>query len=309
MDKFTEMEETSASSDCSTMTEDVLRRSIERSQDYLLSRQHEKGYWIDELEANVTISAELIFFMHFTDRLDAERQQKIVNYLFHMQREDGSWPLFHGGLCDINSTVESYMALKIAGVPADREEMVRARNAIRKNGGIKKTRVFTKIFLAMFGQISWDVCPAIPMEIILLPNSFYFNIYEISSWSRGTLVPLSLVRSIEPVHLLPAGRDIQELFTENDRDLNFIPSGLPFTSWQNTFIYLDRILKLAGKFSWKPFRKMAMREVEKWTLKHQEEEGDWAGIQPAMLNSLLALHFLGYSKEHPACVKGMEAVD
>ena len=309
MDKFKEMEETSASSDDSAMTEDLLRRSIERSQDYLLSRQHENGYWVDELEANVTISAELIFFMHFTDRLDIERQQKIINYLFYMQREDGSWPLFQGGLCDINSTVESYMALKIAGVPADREEMVRARNAIRKNGGIKKTRVFTKIFLAMFGQISWDVCPAIPMEIILLPDSFYFNIYEISSWSRGTLVPLSLVRSIEPVHLLPAGRDVQELFTENDRDLNFIPSGLPFTSWKNTFIYLDRMLKLAGKFPWKPFRKMAMREVEKWTIKHQEEEGDWAGIQPAMLNSLLALHFLGYSKEHPACVKGMEAVD
>ena len=98
MDKFTEMEETSASSDGSTMTEEVLCRSIKRSQDYLLSRQHEKGYWVDELEANVTISAELIFFMHFTDRLDAKRQQKIVNYLFHMQRKDGSWPLFYGGL-------------------------------------------------------------------------------------------------------------------------------------------------------------------------------------------------------------------
>ena len=111
MDKFMEMEEPSASSDDSTMTEDLLRRSIEKSQDYLLSRQHEKGYWVDELEANVTISAELIFFMHFSDRLDIEKLQKIINYLFYMQREDGSWPLFHGGLCDINSTVESYMAL------------------------------------------------------------------------------------------------------------------------------------------------------------------------------------------------------
>ena len=309
MEKVTEMEGSTVSPDGMPINEDMLHRSIERSRNYLLSRQNEKGYWVDELEANVTISAEVIFFMHFTDRLDSERQQKIVNYLLYMQREDGSWPLFHGGLCDINSTVESYMALKMAGMPADREEMVRARNAIRKNGGIKKTRVFTKIFLAMFGQVSWDVCPAIPAEIILLPNGFFFNIYEISSWSRGTVVPLSVVRSLEPVHSLPAGRDVQELFTENDNDLDFKPSGLPFTSWRDTFIYLDRIIKFIGKFPWKPYRKTALRAVEKWTLEHQEEEGDWAGIQPAMLNSLLALHLMGYSKDHPACVKGMEAVD
>jgi len=309
MDQASSKEESSSANNAASFNAVELCRSIERSRDYLLSRQHEQGYWVDELEANVTISAELIFFMHFTDRLDIEKQQKIVNYLLYMQRKDGSWPLFHGGLCDINSSVESYMALKLAGVPADHEAMVRARNTIRKNGGIKKTRVFTKIFLAMFGQIPWEVCPAIPMEIILLPNNFYFNIYEISSWSRGTVVPLSLVRSLEPVHSLPPGRDVQELFKENDCDLDFKPSGLPFTSWSNTFIYLDRIIKLISKFPWKPFRKIAMRKIEKWILDHQEEEGDWAGIQPAMLNSLLALHFLGYSKKTPACVKGMEAVD
>ncbi len=307
--KITEIDGSATESAVQAMDEEGLDRAIERSRSYLLSQQHEEGYWVDELEANVTISAELIFFMHFTDRLDEDRQQKIVNYLLHMQREDGSWPLFHGGLCDINSTVESYMALKMAGLPADREEMLRARNAIMKNGGIKKTRVFTKMFLAMFGQLSWDVCPAVPMEIILFPNWFYFNIYEISSWSRGTVVPLSVVRSNKPVHDLPPGRSVQELFTENDRDLDFKPDGLPFTSWRNTFMYLDRLIKFVGKFPWKPFRKMAMRKVEKWVLGHQEEEGDWAGIQPAMFNSLLGLHLLGYSKDHPACVKGMEAVD
>ncbi|MEC7640956.1 MAG: squalene--hopene cyclase [Nitrospinota bacterium] len=310
MKKVMEMAETSAALGApASFSEEDLGCSIKRSQDYLLSCQYDDGYWVDELESNVTITAELIFFMHFTDRLDPDRQQKIVNYLLHMQREDGSWPLFHGGLCDINSTVESYMALKMAGVPADRQEMIRARNAIRKNGGIKKTRVFTKIFLAMFGQVTWDVCPAIPMEIVLMPNRFYFNIYEISSWSRGTVVPLSIVRSLEPVHTLPEGRDVRELFSESDRDLDFTPAGFPFSSWRNTFICLDKIIKLAGKFPFKPFRKMAMREVEKWILEHQEDEGDWAGIQPAMFNSLLALHLMNYSKNHPACVKGMEAVD
>ena len=288
---------------------ETLNRAIERSREFLLSRQHKDGYWVDELEANVTISAELIFFMHFTDRLDLVKQDQIVKYLLDLQREDGSWALFYDGLCDINSTVEAYMALKMAGLPADRDEMVRARKAIFANGGIKKTRVFTKMFLAMFGQVSWDDCPAVPVEIILLPNSFYFNIYEISSWSRGTVVPLSVVRSFEPVHELAEGCGVPELFTENDQDLGFKPDGLPFTSWRNTFIYLDRAIRAVGKFPWKPFRKLALRKVEAWTLEHQEDEGDWGGIQPAMFNALLALHLLGYPKDHPVCVKGMEAVD
>ena len=289
--------------------EEALDQSIESSQDYLLSVQNGEGYWVDELEANVTISAEYIFFMHFTGRLDPVKQDKVVNYLLHKQREDGSWPLFYGGLCDINSTVESYMALKMAGLPADREEVVRARQAIFANGGIKKTRVFTKMFLAMFGQLSWDDCPAVPVEIILFPNWFPFNIYEISSWSRGTVVPLSVVRSFEPVHELPEGHDVQELFTEKDQDLGFKPNGLPFTNWRDTFIYLDRFIKFVGKFPFKPLRKKALGKVEEWTLRHQEDEGDFAGIQPAMFNALLALHLLGYPKDHPACVKGMEAVD
>ena len=289
--------------------EEALDQSIERSRNFLLSIQNGEGYWVDELEANVTISAEYIFFMHFTDRLDLVKQDKVVKYLLHQQREDGSWPLFYGGLCDINSTVESYMALKMAGLPAEQEEMVRARQAIFSNGGIKNTRVFTKMFLAMFGQVSWDDCPAVPAEIILLPNWFPFNIYEISSWSRGTVVPLSIVRSFKPVKELPKGRDVQELFTEKDLNLDFKPNGLPLTKWRNTFIYLDRFIKILGKFPWKPFRKKALNTAEKWILEHQEDQGDFAGIQPAMFNALLALHLLGYDKNHPACVKGMEAVD
>ena len=310
MAKFQDEESTDEPSQTGTdVRGEALDRSIERSLEFLLSRQDEEGYWVDELEANVTISAELIFFMHFTDWLDSVKQDQIVKYILHLQREDGSWPLFYGGLCDINSTVEAYMALKMAGLPADQEEMVRARQAIFANGGIKKTRVFTKMFLAMFGQVSWDDCPAVPVEIILFPHGFFFNIYEISSWSRGTVVPLSVVRSLEPVHELPAGRDVQELFTEKDGDLDFKPDGLPFTSWRNTFIYLDRFIKTIGKFPWKPLRKKALRKVEQWTLEHQEDQGDWGGIQPAMFNALLALHLLGYPKDHPACVKGMEAVD
>jgi len=286
-----------------------LEHGIENSRNYLLSRQDADGVWVDELESNTTITAELIFLMHMTGRVDAEKQGKLVNYLLGKQREDGSWTLYYGGPCDINSTVECYMALKMAGYSSDHPALVKAREAIFANGGIKATRVFTKIFLAMFGQISWDVPPAIPVEVVLFPDGFWFNIYEISSWSRGTVVPLSMVCAHKPVHKLEPGRDVQELFTENDRDLAFHPDGHLFSSWRNFFIHLDGFFKTIGKSSWKPLRRAAMKKAEAWVLSHQEDEGDFGGIQPAMLNSILALHFMGYPHDHPVIVKGMEAVD
>ena len=286
-----------------------LDSAIHKSHDFLLSQQTEEGYWIDELESNATISAELIFFMHLTKTVDLKKQKKIINYLLHKQREDGSWPLYFGGPCDINSTVESYMALKVAGIPADQPEMIRAREAIFKNGGIEGTRVFTKIFLAMFGQISWEVCPAVPVEIILFKNWFPFNIYEMSSWSRGTVVPLSIVVSHKPLCQLPNGHGVKELFTGGDHELGFEPDGSIFSSWRNFFIYLDKIIKFVGKSPWKPFRKKALKRAFRWVSEHQEAQGDFAGIQPAMLNSLLAYHYEGVPKDDPKWIKGWEAVE
>ena len=283
--------------------------AINKSRNFLLSRQTEEGYWVDELESNATITAELVFFMHFTETVDLEKQKKITNYLLHTQREDGSWPLYFGGPCDINSTVESYMALRLAGISKGRPEMIQAREAIFANGGIKATRVFTKVFLAMFGQISWNVCPSVPVEIILLKNWFPLNIYEMSSWSRGTVVPLSIVISHKPVCHLPEGNDFKELFTSGDSELGFESDGLVFSSWRNFFINLDKLIKFIGKSPWKPFRKIARKRALSWVIEHQEEQGDFSGIQPAMLNSLLAYHYEGISKNDPKWVKGLEAVE
>ena len=289
--------------------EDKLNSAVHQSQNFLLSRQTEKGYWVDELESNATITAELIFFMYFTETVDLEKQSKISNYLLRTQRKDGSWPLFFGGPCDINSTVESYMALKLAGISEDRPEMIRARKSIFENGGIKGTRVFTKIFLAMFGQLSWDVCPAVPVEIVLFKNWFALNIYEMSSWSRGTVVPLSIVISHKPVCSLPEGRGVKELFASGDKELGFESDGPIFASWRNFFIYLDKLIKFVGKSKWKPFRKRALKKALDWVIEHQEEQGDFGGIQPAMLNSLLAYHYEGISKDDPKWIKGCEAVE
>ena len=58
-----------------------LDEAICRSRDYLLSQQTEEGYWVDKLVSNVTITAELIFFMYFTGTVDQEKQEKLDQYL------------------------------------------------------------------------------------------------------------------------------------------------------------------------------------------------------------------------------------
>lgn len=286
----------------------ALDEAISRSSNYLFSIQDPEGFWVAELESNATITAEYIFFMHFMGIADPVRQQKCVQYLLKHQQKDGGWNLFYGAPSNISTTVEAYTALKMSGFSPDRPEMIKARECIFSLGGIRATRVFTKIFLAMLGQLSWDVVPVMPVEIILLPNSFYFNIYEMSSWSRGTVVPLTIVYAHQPVFKLEEVRGVRELFRETDRNLslNYSPEGL---SWHNFFIFVDRSLKLLGKSPWKPFRKFALKRAKKWTLKHQEPEGDFSGIQPAMFNSLLALKCLGYANDNPVIVKGLEAID
>ncbi|MFQ5443475.1 MAG: squalene--hopene cyclase [Nitrospinales bacterium] len=287
-----------------------LEEAIRKSSDYLLSQQDEEGFWVAELEANATVTAELVMIMRMMGVDDPAKRQKCANYLFHYQQEDGSWPMFYGAEGNVSVTVEAYMALKMAGIPADRPEMAKAREFIFSHGGIRSTRIFTKMFLALFGQIPWDDLPSMPVEINLLPNWFYFNIYELSSWSRSTIVPLTIVFSRRPVYKLDEAEGAQEIFMESDRDLAIkcMWDG-PWFTWHNFFILLDHGIKFLGKSPWKPFRKKAFKKAEDWIIEHQEPEGDWGGIQPPMVYSLLALKEQGYGSDHPAIVKGWESID
>ena len=286
-----------------------LTLAVERSRDHLLSRQYLEGYWVDELESNATMVAEYVFFLWFMGlHNDPAPREKSKNYLLKHQQADGGWSLYYGGPSDISVTVEAYIALKMTGLPMDAPEMVQARQCIEAKGGVRSARVFTKIFLAMMGQTSWEFVPAMPVEVILLPNWFYFNIYEMSSWSRGTVVPLTLIYSQQPVWPLPPNHSVPELFTEADPDLS-VRSPQPGLNWGNAFLTIDKILKFVGRSPWKPLRRIAMRRALQWILDHQEPEGDFSGIQPAMLNSLLALKVLGYENNSSEVSKGLEAID
>ncbi|MGH7262548.1 MAG: squalene--hopene cyclase, partial [Candidatus Rokuibacteriota bacterium] len=187
-------------------------RAIQKAQAFLLSAQAPDGYWVGELETDSTITSEYLLLCHLLDRVDPEREGKAVRYLRAHQLPDGGWPPYEGGPPDHSATIKAYFALKLAGVPSEDPAMVAARGLIRGAGGPVAANVFTKITLALFGEYDWSGVPAMPVEIMLLPRWFYFNIYEISYWSRTVLVPLLILLDKKPVKPLPPGLGLAELW-------------------------------------------------------------------------------------------------
>jgi len=288
---------------------DILDTVIERSRNFFYREQLPQGYWWAELESNCTITAEYIMLFHFMGIVNKDRERKMANYLLSKQTSEGFWTIYHGGPGDISTSVEAYFALKLAGYSADHPAMAKARAFILKKGGIIKCRVFTKIFLALFGEFAWFGIPSMPIELMLSPNWAYFNMYELSSWSRATIIPLSIVMTKRPVRKPPPWSRVQELYLRPPR-----PTDYTFTkedgilTWKNFFIGIDHMLKVYEGNPIRPFKKKGMAMAEKWVLDHQETTGDWGGIQPAMLNAVLSLHCLGYANDHPAIKKGLEAL-
>lgn len=310
-----------------------ISESLRKTQSYYLDQQHPDGYWWSELESNVTITAEYLMLLHFLELRDGETDRKITNNLLRHQRADGTWALYWGGPGDISTTVEAYFALKLAGVSADSEPLKKAREFILRAGGVEATRVFTKVNLSLFGQFDWKALPSLPVEINLLPSWFPINIYTCSSWSRSTIVPLSVILAFKPVKKVPDSAFIREIYKDPVWVPESAPEKLAPFSWKKVPFVLDSILKTwdnlpaqnaSGIYTiclsvdgilkiWenlpiRPFMKRAMKKTEKWILEHQDESGDWGGIQPAMVNSILALAILGYDINSDPIKKGLEAL-
>jgi squalene-hopene/tetraprenyl-beta-curcumene cyclase len=188
--------------------------------------------------------------------------------------------------------------------------MQRARQLILSQGGLTNARVFTKIFLALFGQYDWRGIPVIPPELIFLPRSFYINVYEFSSWSRSVIIPLSILFAKKPLCALPRAYHVEELFVEPPGSARYaMPRRERGLNWETFFVSLDKLLKASEKYASQTLREAAMRRAEQWTLEHQDHTGDWGGIMPAMMNSVLALVSLGYGLDSPPVAKGLEAIE
>lgn len=261
-----------------------LSQSIERSVDYFLRTQHPDGYWAGELEANATITAEYILFRRILGIEGAEIEQAAARQLLAWQ-VDGGWPIFYGGPPDLNATIESAVALQMAGVPLDHPALRQATHLARDLGGLNQTRVFTRIWLAMLGALSWDEIPAMPVEMMFLPQSSPLNIYRFASWARGTIVPLLVVMAQPPEYHGPAPK-IEQFYRAGEER-----KSEPFDiSARQGFKLLDRFLK-STQVIWEhsPLRPRALIKARDWIIAHQEADGGWGGIQPAMVYSTLAL--------------------
>lgn len=287
-----------------------LDEAIRRCQDYLLEHQHPDGYWWGELESNVTITAEYLLLTHFLGVADPGRWKKIVAYLRSMQREDGAWSVWYGGPPDLNCSIEAYFAMKLAGVPASDPALAKARDFILARGGIIQSRVFTRTWLALFGQFDWEALPRLPVEAFLLPRWFPFNLYEFSAWARPTIVPLLVIDHFRPVVPVPAWANIDELYVDRrDRGRRrFLPAGGLFT-WRRFFLGADRVLQWADRSPWKPLRRVALRRAERWIIEHQEADGSWGGIQPPWVYSLMALKCLGHRVDGEYIAKGLRGFE
>ncbi len=325
---------------------DVARQALDRARDHALGLQHADGWWQGELETNVTMDAEDLLLREFLGLHDDAVIAAAARWIRSQQRDDGTWANFYGGPGDLSTTVEAYLALRLAGDEPDAAHMKQACAWIGDQGGVEATRVFTRIWLALSGLWSWDELPVIPPELIYLPSWFPLNIYDWGCWARQTIVALAVVQSFRPSRPLdisidelktggPHGRAPRPPRSADARPLTRGPvsvtprtsaavpvSAAPRTSaavptsvgaatspdpWSRVFTALDKALHLYRPV--KSVRRAALHRCAEWIIARQERDGCWGGIQPPWVYSLMALNLLGYDVDHPVMARGLAGLD
>jgi squalene-hopene/tetraprenyl-beta-curcumene cyclase len=276
--------------------------ALERARELLLSLQHERGWWKGELQTNVTMDAEDILLREFLGIRRADETERSAAWIRSQQREDGTWVNFHGGPGELSTTIEAYWALKLAGDDPAAPHMRAAAQFIRAQGGVQRARVFTHVWMALFGLWPWDHVPALPPEIVLLGGSLPLNIYDFACWARQTIVALSIVMAYRPQRELAF--DLQELSgPEPWRPRP--PRGLR----GRVLLCLEHLMRAYSRHPIRPLRRLALARAERWIVRRQEADGSWGGIQPPWVYSLMALQLCGYPLGHPVMSRGIEGLD
>jgi len=287
-----------------------LHGAIERARSRLLAMQGPDGFWVAELETDSTLTSEYLMLRHLLGKVDETKQRKAVAYLRETQLPEGGWNIYDGGPNHLSTTVKAYFALKLNGHSRDEPFMRRAREVILDQVGLLRVNVFTKFTLAIFGQIDWRGVPAMPIELFLLPRWSFFNMHEISYWSRTVLTPLMIIFAHKPVVPVPPGADLMELRGDLKAKHDYwFPRDPRLLSWRNLFLATDRLLHW---YEWHPvprFRRLAMERATSWMLARMQGEGGLGAIYPAMANSVIALRCLDYQVEHPIVAKAFKQIE
>src|SRR5213596_2363863 len=282
-----------------------IARAISLAQENLLRQQKPDGHWCGELLVDSTLCSDYVVFMHWCGEVDAHLQRRCVRHILKRQLPDGGWNIYHGGPTEINASVKAYFALKLASCSVRAVYMQEARATIMRLGGVPQMNTFSKLYLALLGVFPWKYLPTIPVEMVLLPRWSPFHIYKMSSWSRAMIIPLSIINHFKPTRLLPGEKQLHELYplgTEQS-DLR-LPRSERFWTWRNFFLRLDDVFKFLRPLQIRPLRQRALEEAERWMVERIGEGSDGlAAVYPAMLNCLIALRVLGYSKTNPLYAK------
>ncbi|HEY4251688.1 MAG TPA: squalene--hopene cyclase [Roseomonas sp.] len=276
-----------------------LDQDIDRAAAALLALQRPDGHWVFELEADATIPAEYILLRQHLAEPDAPvLEAKIGRYLRRIQGADGGWPLFHAGATDISASVKAYFALKMIGDDPDAPHMARARAAILARGGAGRANVFTRILLALYGELPWSRVPTIPVEMVLLPRWFPVHLSRMSYWARTVLVPLLVLQTLRVQARNPRGVHIPELFTDASPQ-GPAPRSHKHPAWALAFNALDRGLKLAEPLWPRGQRRRAIDWCRDFVTERLNGEDGLGAIYPAMANAVMMYDALGYPADHP----------
>jgi len=288
---------------------DSVRSAIERSMDWLLRAQEPEGYWIGELEADTTLESDYVLYEYVLDRCGPQKIEKLANYIRQRQLADGGWSIYAGGPSEINATAKAYFALKLAGDAPDAAHMELARKRVLALGGLEATNSYTRFYLAMVGALGWDWAPAIPPELMLLPRWFYVNLLEMSSWTRGIVVPLTIIFAQKPDWKIPEHARVEELIADTSHKPLQFRWDARVLSLRNCFLALDKLIKLHERLPWQPLRRRALAVAEQWMREHLERSEGLATIYPGMMNSIYALMALGYPSDDPLTAREIRFFD
>ncbi len=285
-----------------------VEKAILGSCEYLLSRQQPDGHWCGELEADAMLEADYIFLHTLLESGDPARLHRAMAEIWRYQNQDGSWSIYPGGPGNLSLSVKCYFSAKLMGIDPDDPRMLKCRDWVLRHGGVIECNTFTKMYLCALGQYDYDAVPAIPPEIVLFPNWFYFNIYEISAWSRSILVPLAIIYAKKPFKKIQPEQGIDELFVGGRANsiLRLRIDRKRLFSWRNFFLVVDRLFHLAEAVHIRPLRTLALKRAEKWMLERLEMTDGLGAIYPAMLNAIIALRCLGYSEDDPQVIRARD---
>jgi squalene-hopene/tetraprenyl-beta-curcumene cyclase len=281
---------------------EAARATLERAREHLLGRQYDDGHWRGLLATNVTMDAEDLLLREFLGIRDSERSAQSAAWIRSQQNADGSWGNFYGADGELSTTIEAYWALKLTGEDPEAPHMLRAAEFARERGGPRSARVFTQIWMALFGLWPWNELPALPPELVLLPSWFPLNPYDFAAWARQTIVALTIVRAHQPIHPLPFGLEELGPGAPPSRERAKSLAGRLLEN-------LDKLGRLYERLPFKPFRRFALGAAERWVVQRQEADGGWGGIQPPWVYSMLALALQGYPLDHPVMRTALDGLD